>query len=189
MLYDKDIREPLFDYLEDNFGKIRILEEKTMGKSRADVIMVRPSEIVGIEIKSNADTYERLKGQVRSYNRFCDRNYIVTGLRHSKHVAEHVPDFWGIICIYEDNNKIIIEELREALPNPRIKLVNQLSWLWKLELSDILFINKLPKYKQKSKAFICEKLIAKVEPDLLKSQLCEQLFERDYTLWDESLED
>ena len=28
MLYDKDIREPLFDYLEEYYGKIRILEEK-----------------------------------------------------------------------------------------------------------------------------------------------------------------
>ena len=40
MLKDKDIREPLFDFLEDRHSKIRIIEEKTMGKSRADVIMV-----------------------------------------------------------------------------------------------------------------------------------------------------
>jgi len=34
-LHDRDIREPLFEFLEDSFGKIRILEEKTMGRSRA----------------------------------------------------------------------------------------------------------------------------------------------------------
>ena len=28
MLHDRDIREPLFDFLEDTYGKIRILEEK-----------------------------------------------------------------------------------------------------------------------------------------------------------------
>ena len=39
MLYDKDIREPLFDFLEGMYGKIRILEEKQMGKSRADIVM------------------------------------------------------------------------------------------------------------------------------------------------------
>ena len=27
MLYDKDIREPLFDFLEEMYGKIRFLEE------------------------------------------------------------------------------------------------------------------------------------------------------------------
>ena len=40
-LHDKDIREPLFEFLEEVYGKVRILEEKTMGKSRADVVMVK----------------------------------------------------------------------------------------------------------------------------------------------------
>ena len=30
MLYDRDIREPLFDFLETLYGKIRILEEKEL---------------------------------------------------------------------------------------------------------------------------------------------------------------
>ena len=42
MLYDKDIREPLFDFLEERYGKIRIIEEKRVGRSRADVMMVPP---------------------------------------------------------------------------------------------------------------------------------------------------
>ena len=40
LIHDKDIRDPLFDYLEETYGKIRILEEKMMGRSRADVVMV-----------------------------------------------------------------------------------------------------------------------------------------------------
>ncbi len=36
LLYDCDIREPLFDYLEERFGKARMFEEKIIGKSRAD---------------------------------------------------------------------------------------------------------------------------------------------------------
>ena len=49
MLLDKDIREPLFEFLEERYGKVRILEEKTVGRSRADVVMVIPEKIVGIE--------------------------------------------------------------------------------------------------------------------------------------------
>ena len=30
MLKDKDIREPLFDFLEEQFGKVRIIEKKTI---------------------------------------------------------------------------------------------------------------------------------------------------------------
>ena len=56
MLYDKDIREPLFEFLEERYGKTRFLEEQVMGQSRADVVMVLPEALCGIEIKSDADT-------------------------------------------------------------------------------------------------------------------------------------
>ena len=39
MLYDKDIREPLAFYLEEIYGKNRILEEQVMGQSRADMVI------------------------------------------------------------------------------------------------------------------------------------------------------
>ena len=56
MLYDKDIREPLFEFLEERYGKVRILEEKRMGRSRADAVMIMEDALAGIEIKSDADT-------------------------------------------------------------------------------------------------------------------------------------
>ena len=68
-LHDRDIREPLFEFLEETYGRIRILEEKTMGKSRADIVMVTPEYLYGIEIKSDADTYARLARQVKDYDR------------------------------------------------------------------------------------------------------------------------
>ena len=61
LLLDKDIREPLFDHLEETYGKIRILEEKTTGRARSDVVMITEDKLYGIEIKSDADTYARLK--------------------------------------------------------------------------------------------------------------------------------
>ena len=35
-MLDKEIREPLFDFLEEFYGKIRIFEEKITGLSRTD---------------------------------------------------------------------------------------------------------------------------------------------------------
>ena len=99
MLYDKDIREPLFDFLDDIYLTNRIIEEKQMGCSRADVVMVTPLAIYGIEIKSDADTYARLKRQVRDYDNFYDYNYVVVGTSHAYHIQEHVPDYWGIITV------------------------------------------------------------------------------------------
>ena len=92
VLYDKDIREPLFDFLEETYGKIRIFEEKQTGSARADVVMITPDVLYGIEIKSDADTYTRLEKQVENYDIYYDRNIIVVGTSHANHVKEHVPD-------------------------------------------------------------------------------------------------
>lgn len=189
MLYDKEIREPLFDYLEERLGKVRIIEEKTMGRSRADIIMILPDSIVGIEIKSDADTYERLKRQVRDYDKFCDKNYIVVGKSHEKHVEKHIPKHWGILVIRKNDGKIVIEEKRELQDNPKLKMDWQIRFMWRPELNHILELNHLPKYKQKSKSFVQQKLLEKVDKETLKLQMCEELFERDYTLWDEMMEE
>ena len=74
-LYDRDIREPLFQWLEEKYGMVRIIEEKQTGKARADAVMVTVDEVIGIEIKSDADTYARLENQVKYYDWYYDRNY------------------------------------------------------------------------------------------------------------------
>jgi len=187
-LYDQDIREPLFEYLEELFGKTRMFEEKRIGRSRADVIMLTGESLIGLEIKSDADTYERLKRQVRSYNQFCDRNYIVVGKTHEKHVGEHVPKEWGILVVDVDGRNVIINQQREALENLKMKREYQITLLWRPELQRLLAANALPAYKQKSKHFVQQKLLEKVDWTVLKQQMCEELFERDYTIWDEELE-
>ena len=90
MLRDKDIREPLFDFLEEMYGKIRILEEKQIGKSRADIVMVLP------------------------------------------------------------------------------------------ELAHIQELNDMPKYKEKSKQFVIDKIAEKIPEEILSKQISDALFERDY---------
>lgn len=131
MLYDKDIRDPLFDFLEETYGKIRIIEEKQMGRSRADVVMVLPDAVCGIEIKSDADTYTRLKRQVRDYNQYFDCNYIVVGTSHAMHVEEHVPDWWGIITVEIENGRVDFYILRQARENPKRNRKKKLSMLWR----------------------------------------------------------
>ncbi len=180
MLYDKDIREPLFDYLEKQHKKIRIIEEKRMGRSRADVVMITENAFYGIEIKSDADTYTRLKRQVRDYDQFFDYNYIAVGSRHGLYVEKHVPSWWGIITVEQTRQDVDFYMLRNPKPNPKVNLKRKLSLLWRPELAHIQELNGLPKYKQKSKAFVAEKISEKVPEEILKIQMSEELFERDY---------
>lgn len=180
MLYDKDIREPLFDFFDDIYVTNRIIEEKQMGRSRADVVLVTPEAVYGVEIKSDADTYTRLKRQVRDYNLFYDYNYIVAGTSHAYHVQEHVPKWWGIITVEIENGKPDFYVLRKPDKNPKVKWKRKLSMLWRPELAHIQEINNMPKYKRKSKDFVIDKIIEKIPEEILQFQFCEELMQRDY---------
>lgn len=189
MLYDKDIREALFDFLDETYGKNRIIEEKQMGKSRADVVMVTPTAIYGIEIKSDADTYARLKRQVRDYNQFYDFNYVVVGTSHALHIEEHVPKWWGIITVEEIGNEIDFYILRKPAANPKMKWKRKLSILWRPEMAHIQELNQMPKYRQKSKDFVIDQILERVPEEKLQLQVCEELFQRDYNTIREIISD
>lgn len=184
MLYDKDIREPLFEYIEDNFGKVRVIEEKQIGKARADVMLVLDGKLVGVEIKSDADTYVRLEKQVLEYNRCFDLNYVVVGTKHANHIEEHVPDWWGIITVEEDDGKVDFYVLRTPELNPRRHYEffrkRQLSFLWRPELLNIQKKYGLHKYPGKSKLYVQDYILDNVPEDELKLEITNELFERDY---------
>ena len=181
MLKDKDIREGLFLFLEERYGKIRILEEKVIGRSRADIYMVTDEYLYGIEIKSDADTYTRLSRQTRDYDAFYDRNILVVGTSHAVHAHEHVPAYWGIITVEEVDGSLDFYVQREAAANPLQDLSRQLTLLWRPELVHIQQKFNLPAYKEKSKAFVQQKLIEKVPSTELSACIRQELFERDYT--------
>lgn len=181
MLYDKDIREPLFEFLEERYGKIRIIEEKRMGRSRADVVMVTEDAVTGIEIKSDADTYARLERQVKDYNRFFDYNVVVVGSSHGLHIEEHVPDWWGIITVELLEGRPDFYVLRKGRGNPQVDWKRKLSLLWRPELVHIQQENRLPAYREKSKLFVIDKILEKVPEEILRRQISEELFQRDYT--------
>ena len=183
ILLDKDIREPLFDFLEETFGKVRILEEKTTGRARADVVMITEKKLYGIEIKSDADTYARLKKQVKNYDMYYDRNIVVAGSSHAAHITEHVPKHWGIVTVEADKDgHADFYILREPLDNPKVKDDRKISILWRIELNNLLKINGLPRYPRKSKYFVQQALIERVDHEILWKQACNELFEREYHL-------
>ena len=214
MLLDKDIREPLFDFLEERYGKVRILEEKTVGNSRADVVMVIPDKVVGIEIKSDADTYMRLESQVADYDLYFDQNIVVVGSTHAGHVAEHVPDYWGIISVEEYDtgiksdtdgkpvaegledgvsdkltHKIDFYVVREMQPNPRADLLRTIRILWRPELAHIQETYSLPMYKGKSKDFVRTLIVDRLPAEIVHHEISEILFERDYAAMIEQIQE
>lgn len=194
MIYDKDIREPLFDFLDERFGKNRILEEKIIGSSRADVVMVTPEAIYGIEIKSDADTYARLKSQVKDYDKYYDMNFVVVGTSHAAHIEEHVPAYWGIITVEEVDNNLDIYILRHPEPNPKVTWKRKLEMLWRPEIAVLQDIFSMPKYREKSKSFVLSKVLerlenGKIDPKEFTLKMNELLIQRDYNSISETLKE
>ena len=206
------------------------------GISRTDALGVIDGQLIGFEIKSDSDTYTRLKRQTADYDLLCDVNYLVVGKSHRRQADQHIPAHWGIICVYEENEteneipeadtgkrkirrkagpapdaKILsnrtgeeISEINmaadikeEKLPpeekkriiveidqipgsNPNVKIERQLDLLWRPELATLQEWNEMPKYAQRSKAFVREKILERVPQETLKRQITDLLFERDY---------
>lgn len=187
LIHDKDIREPLFDFLEETYGKVRIFEEKMMGRSRADVVMVTETGLYGIEIKSDADSYARLSRQIKDYDKYYDNNIAVVGTTHAGSIKEHVPEWWGVITVEEVDGVLDFYYYRKPEKNPKVDMKKKISILWRPELAHIQELNNMSKYTDRSKRFVTEKILASVPEDILTRQICEELFERDYTKIEETL--
>ena len=191
MLKDRDIREPLFFFLEEMYGKVRILEEKNIGRSRADVVMVTDEWLYGIEIKSDADTYARLSRQVGDYDKYYDRNIVVVGTTHALHIEEHVPGHWGIITVEDTPEGPDFYMLRKCGDNENVKLKNKLDFLWRPELVKIQEAHEMPMYRGNSKSFVTDKIAewvsdGRIDERDIQLEICELLFERDYnTIFEE----
>ena len=109
---------------------------------------------------------------------------MAAGSTHGHHIEEHVPWWWGIItveAVTEESNEIDFYILRKAQKNPKMNLKRKLGLLWRPELAHIQEINGMAKYKEKSKAFVVDKILQKVPEELLVKQISEELFQRDYT--------
>lgn len=175
---DKSIRKILISYLQTINKEIRIYQEKSIGTSICDVMAVT-DKLTGYEIKSDCDNYSRLNEQIKAYDKFFDENYIVVSDKHLNSAFQKVPNYWGIMCIREDN--VTIE--RKVSHNPKVSRKKQLSVLWKLELKNLLIKNNMPIYAQKEKGFIVDRIYEMVGAADLGKQIANELMHRDYSVY------
>lgn len=95
---DKEMRCILIEYLAINNREFRIFQEKNIGSSICDLMLVT-DRLCGFEIKSDSDNFERIGRQVAAYEQFFDENTLVVGGRYLHTAQEKVPESWGILCI------------------------------------------------------------------------------------------
>lgn len=139
---DVDIRNPLLVKLEcQNAGHdYRIIPEMAVcdGLSRVDIAVANGS-LYGYEIKSDADTLERLPLQAEYYNKTFDKVFIVVGEKYRNAIENYVPDWWGIyIASYNKRNNVEIKEIRRAKKNHEVCAEALLELLWREEVEGLL---------------------------------------------------
>ena len=188
-LKDEQMRSILFEYYEEKGKRMRFFEEFRLGrKTRADALLVTESEMIGFEFKSDKDTLARLEHQIHDYERFCDRNYLVTGQKYIEKAPEELPEHWGIYLVYLDNEETLqLECIRKAKPNSkRMRLHNQLRLLWRSELIPIIKKYKLGGVTKKNKLELVRTQEHNLSKEIQQQELLEALIERDYTQYQEN---
>lgn len=175
---DKMIRKILISFLKTQYVEIRIYQEKSIGEAVCDVMAVT-DRLIGFEIKSDGDNYQRLERQIRFYDKFFDENYIVVSRKHIASAEMKVPKHWGIIYIVDDGVKI----MRRAGKNDLVSRRSQLSVLWKIELKNLLIKNDLPLYAQKGKGYIADIISRQTDKKTLGQQIAYELLHRDYSVF------
>ena len=177
---DKEIRQILVEYIRHEQKEARVYHEKYIGSAICDVMVAAENVgLIGYEIKSDADNFERLPRQISAYNAYFDYNYIVVGEHHKDYVKKVVPAEWGILVIGQSS----LQLKREVGENKKVKRSNQLSLLWAVELKNLLIANDMPLYAQKPKAYIISQLAERVPDDELRKGIVAELLSRDYSFF------
>lgn len=183
-LKDGQMRSILFEHYETSGKRLRFFEEFRFGrKTRADALLVTEEEMIGFEFKSDKDNLSRLEHQIHDYERYCDRNYIVTGLKYREKALTEIPSHWGAYCVYlDDANQLQLTCLRTAQPNKkRMRLHNQLRLLWRSELIPIIRKYNLGGVTNKNKLTLVRTLEHQLPAETQRQELLDALIERDYT--------
>ena len=141
MLKDNDIRVTLIDELNRINAQhdYRIIEELAVcdGEARVDVAVAN-GRLCGYEIKSDADTLERLALQQKCYDKTFDTVSIVVGEKFKDRIEECIPNYWGIYVVYEYAGRCKIKRKRAAKVNKNIEANSLLELLWKEEIIKFL---------------------------------------------------
>ena len=180
-LNDKDIRKVIYEGFLGKKEETRILEEFPMGDSRADMLLVTKTKLIGLEIKSDRDSFVRLERQIHDYEKFFDTNYLVVGTYHVEEALRTVPGHWGIYEVYEAaNGTYVMELVRGASPALKDNTEEKLYLLWRNELMQIVRAYGLAKGNLQRKDKMISKIVRGLSVPVIQSELCSALIHREY---------
>lgn len=163
-LGDREIRSFLIERIYQAYltPDTIVIEELDLciGEARIDLALVNCASL-GIEIKSDRDTLNRLPKQIEIYSKIFDKVEIVSGPKLFKEIVESVPEWWGISTVSQTNRgSLKYRKWRKSRKNINKDPLSNAQLLWKSEIIELLKIKAIEfKFKNKSKEFLCNALI------------------------------
>jgi hypothetical protein len=183
-LRDGDIRSALIDKLKKLYSHdphTIILHEFGLFEHRVRIDLAVVNGLMsGFEIKSDADTLERLPYQQEIYNRIFDNVVIVVGRSQLSKVKAVIPQWWGIWVAWNNTDKVEFRVAREPGENQNVDPHALVRCLWKQEALEIvkekgLYEKKLDKSRR---AVLWDILADSIPTDELKELVCSHLKQR-----------
>ncbi|MFC5303892.1 sce7726 family protein [Azospirillum picis] len=139
--HDKDIRKALH---KKRLSKLRadpnviILDEFVAGTSRIDVAVLN-GHFAGFEIKSAADTLDRLPAQIDSFCKVFDELTLVVSHNHLERASALLPSWWGLIVASMGPRRgLHFDIMWEPKQNPNRDKSEIARLLWRSEALELL---------------------------------------------------
>ncbi|XXQ53899.1 sce7726 family protein [Xenophilus aerolatus] len=181
---DRDVRAlvlstVLAQHATDPFA--RVVEEMGLehGTCRVDIAVVN-GFIHGYELKSEADTLDRLPRQIEAYSRCLDRATLVLGSSHLDPAEKLLPSWWGIKVVERKKGGVLkLSTHRPVRSNPDVSLFHMSHLLWRSEAVEVLRkAGAAPRELAANRATLYGLLVQSLQPTDLRRAIREALKSR-----------
>lgn len=150
------------------------------GITRVDIAVVNGS-IHGYEIKSDADSLERLPSQIALYSAVLDKATLVVGERHAADAVTLLPPWWGVkIATEGPRGGTSLRHVERGGLNPAIDPIAVAELLWRSEVAGSLRRLDYPeKALRQARSYLYRELAGAVPIDELRAIVRQALKDRE----------
>lgn len=172
-------RKVLARYLRDKHTVV--LEEMSLRHASARIDLAVVNGILhGFELKSDADTLERLPDQARVYSSVFDRVTLIVGYRHAYEALDVIPDWWGVKLAHKGSRGAIhFSDARSPRDNPAQDPLALAALLWRDEALDLLDeVGKADGFRSKPASAIYQRLVESADLDQVHLRVRQRVAQR-----------
>jgi GTPase SAR1 family protein len=123
-----------------------IINEFTIGNfsRRVDLAIIDNNDLLAFEVKSEADSLQRLEGQTQKYLKYFDKVIVVAAAKYIPKILNLVPNN---VAVWEINNNSIITVRQRG---KKIKVTDKDDILELMKVNELRKLSKLLKMKAKT---------------------------------------